>query len=140
VPRNKEEHGKNLARESTNEYRILNAKPVSPEFLATSIPEPAVKLCPSSAIPATTVNVAAVATVFSSVTSDPGNPTTATHSGNPAATARKFVKASVKFGTPKLQSLAIVRNYHANHGRVSHGIRDQEAKKQLLQVCEYYHQ
>jgi hypothetical protein len=44
VPRNKEEHGKNSARESTNEYRILNAKPVSPEFLATSICEPAVKL------------------------------------------------------------------------------------------------
>jgi hypothetical protein len=78
VPRNKEEHGKNSARESTNEYRILNAKPVSPEFLATSIREPAVKLCPSSAIPAATVNVAAVATVFSSVTSDPGNPATAT--------------------------------------------------------------
>jgi hypothetical protein len=140
VPRNKEEHGKNSARESTNEYRILNAKPVSPEFLATSIREPAVKLCPGSAIPATTVNVAAAATVFSSVTSDPGNPATATHSGNPAATAGKFVKASVKFGTSKFQSLAIVRNYHANHGRVSHGIRDQEAKKQLLQVCEYYHQ
>jgi hypothetical protein len=63
VSRNKEEHGKNSARESTNEYRILNAKPVSPEFLATSIRESAVKLCPSSAIPATTVNVAVVATV-----------------------------------------------------------------------------
>jgi hypothetical protein len=62
---------------------------------------------------------------FSSVTSDPGNPATATHLGNPVATARKFVKASVKFWTSKLQSLAIVRNYHANHGRVSHGIRDQ---------------
>jgi hypothetical protein len=129
VPRNKEEHGKNSARESTNEYRILNAKPVSPEFLATSIREPTVKFCPSSAIPATTFDVAAVAAVFSSVTSDPGNPSTATHSGNPAATPRKFVKATVKFGTPKLQSIAIVRNHHANHGRVSHGIRDQEAKK-----------
>jgi hypothetical protein len=130
----------NSARESTDEHRILNARPVLPELLAASIHEPTVKFYPSSAIPATTVNVAAIATVFSSVTSDPGNPATATHSGNPATTTRKFVKASVKFGTPKLQSLAIVRNHHANHGRVSHGIQDQEAKKQLLQVCEYYHQ
>jgi hypothetical protein len=140
VPGNKEEHGKNSARESTDEHRILNARPVSPEFLAASIHEPTVKFYPSSAIPATTVNVAAIAAVFSSVTSDPGNSATATHSGNPAATSRKFIKASVKFGTPKLQSLAIIRNYHANHRRVSHGIRDQEAKKQLLQICEYYHQ
>jgi hypothetical protein len=140
MPRNKEEHGKNSARESTDEHSIFNAKPVSPEFLAPSIREPTVKFCPGSAIPATTVNVAAIATVFSSVTSDPGNPATATHSGNPAATARKFVKASVKFGTSKLQSLTIVRNYHANYGRVSPGIRDQEARKQLLQVYEYYHQ
>jgi hypothetical protein len=140
VPRNEEEHGKNSARESTNEHRILNAKPVSPEFLAAAIREPTVKFYPSSAIPATTVNVAAVAAVLPSVTSDPGNPATATHSGNPAATSRKFVKASVKFGTSELQSIAIVRNYHANHRRVGHGIRDQEAKKQLLQVCEHYHQ
>jgi hypothetical protein len=140
MPRNKEEHGKNSARESTNEHRILNAKPVSPVFLAASIREPTVKLCPSSAIHATTVNVAAIAAVFSSITSDPGNPATATHSGNPAATSRKFVKASVKFGNPELQSTAIVRNHYANHGRISHGIRDQEAKKQLLQVCAHYHQ
>jgi hypothetical protein len=119
VPKNEEEHGKNSARESTNEHRILNAKPVSPEFLAAAIREPTVKFCPSSAIPATTVNVAAVAAFLSSVTSDPGNPATATHSGNPAATSRKFVKASVRFGTSELQSIAIVRNYHANHVRVS---------------------
>jgi hypothetical protein len=140
VPKNKEEHGKNSARESTDEHRILNARPVSPEFLAASIREPAIKFYPSSAIPATTVSVAAIAAVFSSVTSDPGNPATATHSGNTATTSGKFVKVSVKFGTPELQSLAIVRNHHANYGRVSHGIRDQEAKKQLLQVCEHYHQ
>jgi hypothetical protein len=102
VPRNKEEHGKNSARESNDENRILNARPVSPEFLAASIHEPTVKFYPSSAIPATTVNVAAVAAVFSSVTSDPGNSVTATHSGNPAATSRKFIKASVKFGTSEL--------------------------------------
>jgi hypothetical protein len=140
VPRNEKEHGKNSTRESTNEHRILNAKPVSPKFLAAAIREPTIKFCPSSAIPATTVNVAAIAADFPSVTSDPGNPATATHSGNPVATSRKFVKTSVKFGTSELQSIAIVRDYHANHGRVSHGIQDQEAKKQLLQVFEHYHQ
>jgi hypothetical protein len=66
VPRNKEEHGKNSARESINEHHIINARPVSPEFLAASIHEPTVKFCPSSTIPATTVDVAAVAAVFSS--------------------------------------------------------------------------
>jgi hypothetical protein len=140
VPRNEEEHGKNSARESTNEHHILNAKPVSPEFLAAAIREPTVKFGPSSAIPATTVSAAAVATIFPSVASNSSNPATATHSGNLAATSRKFVKASVKLGTLELQSIAIVQDYHANHGRVSHGIRDQEAKKQLLQVCEHYHQ
>jgi hypothetical protein len=140
VPRNKEEYGKNSAREGTNEHRILNARPVSPEFLATSIREPTVKFCPSSAIPATTVSVAAVAAIFPSVAGNPVNPATTTHSGNLATTSRKFVKASVKFGTSELQGSAIVRDYHANHGRISYGIRDQEAEKQLLQVCEHYYQ
>jgi hypothetical protein len=140
VPRNEEEHGKNSAREDANEHRILNAKPVSPEFLAAAIRELTVKFCPSSAILATAVSVAAVAAVFPSVASNPVNPAATTHSGNLATTARKFVKASVKFGTSELQSIAIVRDYHANHRRVSYGIRDQEAKKQLLQVCKHHHQ
>jgi hypothetical protein len=140
VPRNEEEHGKNSAREGDNEHRILNAKPVSPEFLAAAIREPTVEFCPSSAIPATTVSVAAVVAIFPSVASNPVNPATTTHSGNLATTSRKFVKASVKFGTSELQSIAIVRDYHANHGRVNHGIRDQEAKKQLLHVCKHHHQ
>jgi hypothetical protein len=64
VPRNEEEHRKNSARKGTNEHRILNAKPVSPEFLAAAIHEHTVKLYPSSAIPATAVSVVAVATIF----------------------------------------------------------------------------
>jgi hypothetical protein len=140
VPRNKEEHGKNSARKSANEHRILNAKPVSPEFLAAAIRELTVKFCPSSAILATTISVAAVAAIFSSVASNPVNPATATHSGNPVTTPRKFVKASVKFRTSELQSIAIFRDYHANHRWVNYGIRDQEAKKQLLQVCKHHHQ
>jgi hypothetical protein len=140
VPRNEEEHGKNSAREGTNEHHVLNAKPVSPEFLAAAIREPTVKFCPSSAIPATTVSVAAVAAFFPSVASNPVNLSTTTHSGNLATTSRKFVKTLVKFGTSELQGIAIVRDYHANHGRISYGIRDQEAKKQLLQVCKHHYQ
>jgi hypothetical protein len=140
VPRNEEEHGKNSAREGANEHRILNAKPISPEFLAAVIRELTVKFCPSSAIPATTVSVAAVAAIFPSVASNPVNPATTTHLENLATTSRKLVKASVKFGTSELQSIAIIRDYHANHRRVSYGIRDQEAKKQLLQVCKHHHQ
>jgi hypothetical protein len=64
VPRNEEEHGKNSARKGTNEHRVLNAMPVLAKFLAASIREPTVKLCPSSAIPATTVSVAVVAAIF----------------------------------------------------------------------------
>jgi hypothetical protein len=140
VPRNEEEHGKNSARKGTNEHRILNAKPVSPEFLAAAIREPTVKFYLSSAILATTVSMAAVAAIFPSVASNPVDPATTTHSGNLATTYRKFVKASVKFGTSELQGIAIVRDNHGNHGRISYGIRDQEAEKQLLQVCKHHHQ
>jgi hypothetical protein len=140
VPRNKEEHGKNSARKSANEHRILNAKTISPEFLATAIRELTVKFSPSSPIPATTVIVAASAAIFPLVASNPVNLTTATDSGNLATTSRKFVKATVKFRTSEFQSIAIFRNYHANHRRVNYEIRDQEAKKQLLQVCEYHYQ
>jgi hypothetical protein len=52
--------------------------------------------------------------------------------GNLATTSRKFVKTSVKFGTSELQGIAIVRGYHANHGRICYGIRNQKAEKQLL--------
>jgi hypothetical protein len=127
VPRNEEKNGKNPARKGANEHHILNAKPISPEFWATAIRELAVKFCPSSAIPATTVIVAAVTAIFPSVASNPVNPTTAADSGNIATTSRKFVKATVKFRTSELQSIAIFLDYHANHRGVSHGIRDQEA-------------
>jgi hypothetical protein len=124
VPRNEEKHGKNSARKNGNEHRILNAKPISPEFLAAAIRELTVKFCPSSAILATTVIVAAVTAIFPSVASDPVNPATTANSRNFATTSRKFVEASVKCRTSELQSIAVLRDYHANHGRVSHGVRD----------------
>jgi hypothetical protein len=140
VPRNKEEHGKNSAREGTNEHCILNARPVSSEHLAAAIRESTVEFCLSSAISTTTVSMAAVAAIFPSVASDPVNPTTTTHSGNLATASRKFIKTLVRFGTSELQGIAIVRDYHANHGRIRYGIRNQEAEKQLLQICEHHNQ
>jgi hypothetical protein len=102
VPRNKAEHGKNSARESTNEHCILHAKSVSSELLAAAIRESTVELCLSSAISTTTISMAAIAAIFPSVASDTVNPATTTHSGNLATAPRKFVKASVKFGTSEL--------------------------------------
>jgi hypothetical protein len=102
VPRNKEEHGKNSARESTNEHCILHAKPVSFELLAATIRESTVEFCLNSAISTTTISMAAIAAIFPSVASDTVNAATTTHSGNLATAPIKFVKASVKFGTSEL--------------------------------------
>jgi hypothetical protein len=93
VPRNKEKHAKNLARKSVNDHRILNAKPISPEFLAAAIRELTTKFSPSSTILTTTVIMATIAAVFPLVTGNPVNPATTTDSGNLATTSRKFVKA-----------------------------------------------
>jgi hypothetical protein len=124
VPRNKEKHGKNPARKSADEHRILNAKPISPEFLAAAIRELSIKFSPSSAVLTTTIIVATIAAVFSPVTGNSINPATTTDSGNLATTPRKFVKASVKCRTSEFQSIAVFRDYHADHRRVSHGVRD----------------
>jgi hypothetical protein len=140
VPRNKEKYGKNSTRKSANEHRILNTKPILPKFLAAAIRKLTTKFSPSSAILTTTVIVATIAAIFPSVTGNPVNPATTTDSGNLATTSRKFIKASVKCRTSELQSIAIFQDYHANHRRVSYGIRDQEVKKQLLQVCKHHHQ
>jgi hypothetical protein len=140
VPRNEEKHGKNSGRKSANEHRILNAKTISPKFLAAAIHELTTKFSPSSTILTTTVIVEAIAAIFPSVVGNPVNLGTTTDPGDFATTSRKFVKASVKCRTSELQSIAIFRDYHANHRRVSYGIRDQEAKKQLLQVCKQHHQ
>jgi uncharacterized membrane protein YoaK (UPF0700 family) len=140
VPRDKEKHGKNSARKSVDEHRILNANPISPELLAAAIHELSINFSPSSAVLTTTVIVATITAVFSPVTGNPVNTASTTDSGNLATTPRKFVKALVKCRTSEFQSIVIFRDYHANHRRVRHGIRDQEAKKQLLQVYEHHHQ
>jgi hypothetical protein len=124
MPRNKEKHGKNSGRKSADEHRIFNGKSISPEFLAAAIRELSVKFSPSSVVLTTTIIVATIAAVFSPVTGNSVNPATTTNSGNLATTPRKFVKAPVKYRTSELQSIAVFRYYHANHRRVSHGVRD----------------
>jgi hypothetical protein len=117
-------HGKNSTRKGANEHRILNSKSISFEFLAAAIRELTTKFSPSSAILTTTVIVATIATVFPAVTGNPVNPVTTTDLGNLATTSRKFVKASVKCRTLVLQSIVVFQDYHANHRRVSHVVRD----------------
>jgi hypothetical protein len=140
VPRDKEEHGKNPTRESTDEHCILDANPVSVELLATAVRKSAVKLCISSAVSTITISMAAIAAILPSVASNTVNPAATAHSGNLATASRKLIKASVKFGTSELQTIVVLRDYHANHRRICYGIRNKEAVKQLLQICEYHHQ
>jgi hypothetical protein len=124
VPRNREKHGKNPTRKSIDEHHILNAKPVSPEFLAASIHELLIKFSPSSAVLTTTIIMKTISAVFSLVIGNPINPATTTNSGNLATTPKQLVKTSVKCRTSEFQSIAVFRDYHANHRRVSHGVRD----------------
>jgi hypothetical protein len=140
VPRNQEKYRKNSAREGNDEHRLLNAKPTSPELLADTFHELSTKSSRNAAILATTTILATFSAVLPSVAGNSVNPRTAANSRNIATTTRQFVKFRIKFKTSELESLAIFRDNHANHRRVSHGIRNQEPKKQLLQVCEHHHQ
>jgi hypothetical protein len=81
VPRNQEKHGKNPARKSVNEHRILYAKSVSPELLAAAIHELSTKFSPNSAVFTTTIIMATISAVFSPVTGNPINPATTANSG-----------------------------------------------------------
>jgi hypothetical protein len=88
VPRNQEKHGKNPARKSVNEHRILNAKSVSPDFLAAAIHDLSTKFGTNSAVFTTTIIMETISAVFSSVTGNPINPATIANSGNLATTTR----------------------------------------------------
>jgi hypothetical protein len=120
VPRNQEKHGKNPTRKSADEHHIFNAKPVSPELLAAAIHELSIKFSPS--LSHNHNHRGNHRSSFFPVTGNPINPATTTNSGNLATTPRKFVKASVKCRTSDFQSIAVFRDYQANHRRVSHGI------------------
>jgi hypothetical protein len=88
MPRNKEEHGKNPARESVDEHRVLNAKSVSPELLATAIHELSTKSNRNAAVSTTTIIMATISAIFSSVTGNPIDSATTTNSGNLTTTTR----------------------------------------------------
>jgi hypothetical protein len=92
-------------RKSANEHRILNAKPISPEFLAAAIRELATKFSPSSAILAITVIVAAIVAIFPSVAGNPVNPATTTDSGKICHHLQK-----VRQGLSQVQDLRIPKH------------------------------
>jgi hypothetical protein len=67
MPRNREEHRKNSARESYDEHSILNDEPTSPEFLAAIVHELSTKSSCNAAISTTTTIMATLSAFFPSV-------------------------------------------------------------------------
>jgi hypothetical protein len=124
VPRNQEKHGKNPARKSVDEHRVLNVESISPELLAATIHELSTKSSRNTTIFTITVILATISAVFSPVAGNPINPATTANSGNLTTTTRQFVKTTIKFRTSELEGIAILWDYHANFRRVSHGIRN----------------
>jgi hypothetical protein len=124
VPRNQEKHGKNTTRESVDEHRVLNAESISPELLAATIHELSTKSSRNTTIFTTTIVMATISTIFPTVAGNPINPTTIANSGNLTTTTRQFIKTTIKFRTSELESIAILRDNHANFRRAGHGIRN----------------
>jgi hypothetical protein len=122
VPRNQEEYSQNSAKEGNDEHRLLNAEPTSPELLAATFHEFLTKSSCNAAISATTTILATLSTVLPSVAGNSVNLATVANSRNIATTTQQFIKTRIKFKNSELKSLAIFRNKHANHRRVSHGI------------------
>jgi hypothetical protein len=117
-------HRKNSARKSFHGHRILNAEPTTPEFLAATVHELSTKSSRNAAISTTTAIIATLSAIFPSIAGNSVNPATTANSINLATTTRQFVKTRINFKTPELESLSIVRDHHANFGRVCHGIRN----------------
>jgi hypothetical protein len=86
VVRNQEEHGKNSARESFDEHRILNAEPTTPEFLAATIHELSAKFSRNAAISTTATIMATLSAIFPSIAGNSVNPATTTNLRNLATT------------------------------------------------------
>jgi hypothetical protein len=68
--------------------------------------------------------MATISAIFPSVAGNPNSLATTTNSGNLTTTTRKFVKTTIKFRTPELESIAILWDNHANFRRVCFGIRN----------------
>jgi hypothetical protein len=137
MPRNQDEYCQNPTREGNDEYRLLNAKPTSPKFLAAVVREFSTKSNPNAAVSAITAILATFSAVPPSVTSNSVNSAAATNPRNIATTTRQFIKTRIKFKTSEPKSLAIFQNNHAHHRRISHGTQDEKAEKQLFQIREH---
>jgi hypothetical protein len=81
MPRNQEKLGKNSARESVDEHRILNAESIWPELLAATIHELSTRSSCNAAI-FTTVIQATISTIFPPVAGNPINLATTSDLGN----------------------------------------------------------
>jgi hypothetical protein len=86
VPRNQKEYRQNLARESNDEHRLLNAEPTSPELLAATLHEFLAKSSCNAAISATATILATFSTVLPSFAGNSVNPTTTADPRNIATT------------------------------------------------------
>jgi hypothetical protein len=82
MPRNQEEHGKNPARESIDEHRVLNAKSISPELLAATFHELSTKSSRNTTIFTITIIMATISAIFPSVAGNPNSPATTANSRN----------------------------------------------------------
>jgi hypothetical protein len=88
MPKNQEEHGKNPARESVDEHRILNAESISPELLAATTHELSSKSSRNAAISTTTIIMATISAIFPLVAGNSINPATTANSGNLTTTTQ----------------------------------------------------
>jgi hypothetical protein len=136
--RNQEEHGKNPARESVDEHRVLNAKSVSPELLAATIHELSTKSSHNAAV-STTQSSWQPSQQFSLSRRQSNRFNNHSQFGKSYHHHPKVRQDQNQVKDPKLESLAVFRDHYANFRRICHGVRNQEAKKQIFQVCAHHH-
>jgi hypothetical protein len=86
VPKNQKEHRNNSARESFDEYCILNAEQTTPEFLAATVHEFSTKFSCNAAISTAATIMETFSAIFHSVIGNSVNPATTTNSRSLATT------------------------------------------------------
>jgi hypothetical protein len=140
VPRNQEKYRENSARGNHDDLCFHSAESIPPKLLATIAHGSSAKHNSGSTTSTSAIILATFAIVLSSVSGNSDYSANTTNSRNFATTTRKFIKARIEFKKPQSESISFFRNYHAHHGRLSHGVRNQEAEKQLFQVYEHSYQ
>jgi Mg/Co/Ni transporter MgtE len=101
VPRNQEEYCQNSARESNDEYHLLNVEPTSPELLTSTIHEFSTKSSHNAAISATATILATFSAVLPSVAGNSVNSAATANPRNIATTTWKFIKTIQDLRTQK---------------------------------------